>query len=62
MNAWAEEGLDLSVMMPYLSRYLGHKSTKETLYYYYLVSDAYRTIEKKDSIADAVIPEVLPYE
>ena len=62
MNAWAEEGLDLSVMMPYLSRYLGHKSTKETLYYYYLVSDAYRTIEKKDSIADAVIPEVLSYE
>lgn len=62
MNAWAEEGMDLSVMMPYLSRYLGHKSTNETLYYYYLISDAYRTVEKKDSIADAVIPEVVTYE
>lgn len=62
LNTWAEEGLDLSVMMPYLSRYLGHKSTKETMYYYYLISDAYRTVEKKDTIADAVIPEVMPYE
>ena len=62
LNAWAEEGLDLSVMMPYLSRYLWHKSTKETMYYYYLIRDAYRTVEKKDTIADAVIPEVMPYE
>lgn len=62
MNSWAEEGLDLSVMMPYLSRYLGHKTSNETLYYYYLISDAYRTVRKKDSVADAVIPEVMPYE
>ena len=62
MNRWAEEGLDLQVMMPYLSRYLGHKTTKETLYYYYLVNDAYRTVEKKDTYACEVIPEVRPYE
>lgn len=62
MNLWAEEGLDLQVMMPYLSRYLGHKSTNETFYYYYLVSDAYRTVAKKDSVANAVIPEVKTYE
>lgn len=62
MNRWAEEGMDLQVMMPYLSRYLGHKSTNETFYYYYLVSDAYRTIAKKDSIACDVIPEVKPHE
>ena len=62
MNRWAEEGMDLSVMMPYLSRHLGHKSPNETMYYYYLVNDAYRTIAKKDSIASAVIPEVMPYE
>ena len=37
MNLWAEAGVDLQVMMPYLSRYLGHKSTNETFYYYYLV-------------------------
>ena len=62
MNRWAEEGLDLQVMMPYLSRYLGHKSTNETFYYYYLVSDAYRTVAKKDSVACDVIPEVKHYE
>lgn len=62
MNAWAEEGLDLQVMMPYLSRYLGHKTTKETFYYYYLVNDAYKTVAKKDTIAADVIPEVKSYE
>lgn len=62
MNLWSEAGLDLQLMMPYLSRYLGHKSTNETFYYYYLVKDAYKTVEKKDSIADDVIPEVLYYE
>lgn len=62
MNRWAEAGLDLQVMLPYLSRYLGHKSTDETFYYYYLVNDAYRTVEKKDTVARDVIPEVVPYE
>ena len=62
MNSWADEGLDLSVMMPYLSRHLGHKSINSTMYYYYLVSDAYRTVAKKDSLADIVIPEVITYE
>lgn len=62
MNLWSANGVDLQVMMPYLSRYLGHKSTNETLYYYYLVQEAYKTIEKKDTIADDVIPEVISYE
>lgn len=58
MNTWAEEGKDLRVMAPYLSRYLGHKTTKETFYYYYLVADAYKTVRKKDTMAGEVIPEV----
>lgn len=62
MNRWSEEGLDLQVMLPYLSRHLGHKSTNETFYYYYLVDDAYRTVEKKDTVAPDVIPEVVSYE
>lgn len=57
LNKWAEEGVDLGVMLPYLSRYLGHKTVKETLYYYFLVEQAYSTIEKKDTIANSVIPE-----
>lgn len=62
MNTWAESNIDLQVMMPYLSKYLGHKSINETFYYYYLVKDAYNTVEKKDATANDVIPEVLPYE
>ncbi len=62
MNIWAEESVDLNVMMPYLSRYLGHKSINETFYYYYLVSDAYKTLAKNDTVAGAVIPEVVSYE
>lgn len=61
MNSWAEEGRDLQVMMPYLSRHLGHKTTKETFYYYFLVKDAYKTVAKKDTIAGDVIPEVMRY-
>lgn len=62
MNTWAENGMDLKVMMPYLSRYLGHKSTDETFYYYHLVSDAYKTVRKLDTIAGNVIPEVKDHE
>lgn len=59
MNRWAERDVDLKVMLPYLSRYLGHKSTKETFYYYFMVDDTYKTIARKDTIAGSVIPEVL---
>ncbi len=62
MNLWAEQGLNLQVMMPYLSRYLGHKSTNETFYYYYLVNEAYITISQRDTMANDEIPEVVHYE
>jgi len=35
MNLWMENGISLSVMMPYLSRYLGHCSPDDTFYYYF---------------------------
>lgn len=62
MNRWSEEGVDLQVAMPYLSRYLGHKTVNDTFYYYYLVRDAFKTVHKKDTIAPDVIPEVRDYE
>lgn len=49
-------------MLPYLSRYLGHKSPDETYYYYHLVSKAFDVIRSKDSVSSKVIPEVSPYE
>ena len=58
MNTWMVEGVSLNLMMPYLSKYLGHKSINETFYYYHQIEEAFRIIEEKDSISDMVIPEV----
>jgi integrase/recombinase XerD len=37
MNQWMAEGVPLDVMMPYLSRYLGHSGIEDTMYYYHQV-------------------------
>jgi len=58
MNIWMEQGIDLNVMMPYLSKHLGHKSPNETFYYYHQVSEAFRIIRQRDTLASAVIPGV----
>lgn len=58
MNLWMEQGLDMNVMLPYLCRFLGHKTFHETYYYYHGILEAYRIIRAKDTIADEVIPEV----
>jgi len=62
LNQWMIEGVSLDVMMPYLSRYLGHTSIEDTMYYYHQVSDAFRVIRQKDQASGKVIPEVMPYE
>ena len=59
MNLWMDQGIDLNVMLPYLSKFLGHSSPSETFYYYHTVQEAFRIIRKKDKKADAVISEVL---
>lgn len=46
MNDWVGAGNELSALMPYLSRYLGHSSISETMYYYHQLdahSDSVRT-------------------
>ena len=48
----------MNVMLPYLSKHLGHKGMDETLYYYHQVDDAFRIVREKDTIANDVIPEV----
>ena len=47
-----------NIMLPYLSRQLGHKSPDETFYYYHQVRDSFRIIQAKDSLASMVLPEV----
>ena len=49
-------------MMPYLSRYLGHKTAEETHYYYHLAAAATEIIREYDVQSQKVIPEVIPYE
>lgn len=58
INMWIEAGMDLDVMLPYLSKYLGHTDPQETFYYYHMVSDAFRILKGKDKSSSDVIPEV----
>lgn len=57
INQWIENDIDTTVMLPYLSRHLGHKSAEETFYYYHQVLDSLKIIQKKDSLSAQVIPE-----
>ena len=58
MNTWMSNGIDLCVMLPYLSRALGHKSANETFYYYHQVRESFRIIQEKDSLSQTIFPEV----
>ncbi|MCD7991712.1 MAG: tyrosine-type recombinase/integrase [Clostridia bacterium] len=58
LNKWMEQGISLDAMMPYLSKYLGHNGSIDTLYYYHHVADAFRIVREKDTVANDVIPEV----
>ncbi|MCK9253585.1 MAG: tyrosine-type recombinase/integrase, partial [Clostridiales bacterium] len=62
MNTWMSSDADLNVMMPYLSKYLGHKGRNETFYYYHQVKDAFRIIKEKDAVSGRVLPEADAYE
>lgn len=62
MNEWMEQGINLKTMLPYLSKYLGHSSINDTLYYYHLVDKAFVSMRKKDVGFASLIPEVEEYE
>ena len=47
MNEWMNEGINLSSMMPYLSKYLGHTSIEGTFYYYHQVDSAFQIVHQK---------------
>jgi len=61
MNEWMDTGVDTAVMMPYLSRYLGHSSIVETQYYFHTIEQAFPIIRRHDAISDSIIPEVVTY-
>lgn len=58
INAWMEQGMDFDQMLPYLSKFLGHKTFNETYYYYHYAEEAAKTIHRMDKTACRVIPEV----
>jgi len=62
MNEWMEKGVGTTVMMPYLSRYLGHASISETQYYYHSIEQAFPIVRSRDTAAEKIIPEVMIYE
>jgi site-specific recombinase XerD len=62
MNQWMDEERPLQVMLPYLSRYLGHISIANTWYYYHVVSGAFDIVRKHNLALIDIIPEVIPYE
>ena len=58
MNLWMENGENLTAMMPYLSKYLGHESVENTYYYYQQIESAFKIVRQKDHLSDRIIPEV----
>jgi integrase len=56
INKWQNEGLDVSNLMAYLSRQLGHKSPVGTQYYFHTTVAAIPMIRKIDSKSDQLIP------
>ena len=62
LNDWMMQGVDINRLLPYLSKYLGHKSPSETFYYYHLVNKSFEVIRQKDTTSKRVIPEVILYE
>ncbi|MBR3429454.1 MAG: tyrosine-type recombinase/integrase [Clostridia bacterium] len=58
LNSWILERIDITVMSAYLSKYLGHQSWDESIYYYHLVDDAFKIVKSRDTMSPDVIPEV----
>jgi len=62
MNEWMERDMDTGVMMPYLSRYLGHSSITETQYYYHTIENVFPCVRRHDIYSQNIIPAVVTYE
>lgn len=61
LNRWAQEGLDVNVMLPYLARYMGHENIKSTLYYFRFVPDFFPVFADMSKPLEYILPEV-PFE
>lgn len=58
IERWRSEGLDPNVMLPYLSRYMGHSSIDKTLYYVHTSPDFTAGFSGAIAGLDGLLPEV----
>lgn len=58
INRWALGGLDVNAMLPYLMRYMGHSSVKQTLYYFHFVPEFYSSYRTMAEPSEDILPEV----
>ena len=58
LNSWMENGENLQEKLPYLCKFLGHKTINETIYYYHQVDEALKIMKSNDLTANSLIPEV----
>lgn len=59
---WSEEGKNVTAMLPYLMRYMGHASLESTYYYIHLLPDYFSKYSALTVSTEALIPEVEDYE
>ena len=58
VNRWALDGVDVEAMMPYLSRYVGHKDLQSTYHHVHTSGRPRDVIAKYDVTGSSAIPEV----
>lgn len=58
INRWVAEGKDVNAMIPYLVRYMGHKTLDETLYYFHFVPEFFPDYRRISSPLEDILPEV----
>lgn len=57
-DRWALDGVDVEAMMPYLSRYVGHKDLQSTYHHVHTSEQLRDVIAKYDVTGSSAIPEV----
>lgn len=58
LRRWSEQGRDLTVLLPYLSAFMGHTDFRATQYYLRLTAEIYpHLVEKMENACWDIIPE-----
>jgi integrase len=57
LNRWIAAGKDPNVLLPYLSRYMGHAGMESTDYYLHLVPAFFHTFRDEVKSTETLLPE-----